>query len=77
MLILGLLSLHTPLTGIKEKINFLIDIYTGNSLQNDRPYKMTVHINHVAQVPFVVKTYPFYYMKEKALINTSQGMIMT
>ena len=58
MLILGLLSLHTPLTGIKEKINFLIDIYIRVI-----PYKMTVHINHVAQVPFVVETYPFYYMK--------------
>ena len=49
-----------------------------SALQNDGPYKMTVHINHaVAQVPFVVETYSFYYMKEKALINTSQGMIMT
>ena len=29
---------------------------------------MTVHINHVvAQVPFVVETHSFCYMKEKAL----------
>ena len=44
------------------------------ALQNDRPYKMTVHINHVvAQVPlaFVVETYSFYYrtINERKSIN--------
>ena len=37
-----------------------------SALQNDRPYKKTVHINHVvAQVPFVVETYSFYYVWKK------------
>ena len=51
-------------------------VNTGLRLTN-RPYKMTVHINHVVdQVPFVVATYSFHYIKEKALINNSQGMII-
>ena len=48
-----------------------IGLTKWQALQND-------YIEHVvAQVPFVVETYSFYYMKEIALIIDFQGMIMT